>query len=158
MDFRIWACPFLHSSILVRREAMMNYSESTKQAEDWKLENKILLKWRGGNLPERLVHYRIHSQNLTNSYPLEQRREALKVVQGFPEFSRLSQAEFAEFSKLFNYNLSEITQPLQGMKALLKLSLPNGFRKHSRRRFRWLVTHTISRQIRKIAKWDESTN
>lgn len=139
MDKRLWACPFLHSSILVRREAMLPYSSKVKQAEDWELENRILTKWKGANLQEELVKYRIHSENLTNSKTDEQRTEALAVVSSFSEIHALSRPEFEVYAKLFNYKVGEIDQGLLGLVVVLKLARHYGFQRASRRRLLWIL-------------------
>ena len=64
---------------------MHKYDSETKQAEDWEVENKILLRGHGANLDERLVlSYRVHDRNLTNSKNSEQRSEALRHVRQMP--------------------------------------------------------------------------
>lgn len=148
LDMRIWACPFLHSSIVVRREAMPKYNEQTIQAEDWEIENDILTHWLGANLNERLVQYRIRDQNLTNSRPDEQRDEAFKVVRRFPEIAQLTPNEKLIFKQIFDYRISEIKDPLEAIIVLLKVSWPNSFKPQSRTRLRWLLSHSIRRFIR----------
>lgn len=147
MDFRLWACPFLHSSIMVRSELMPLYNSSTKQAEDWELENLILEKSRGHNLALRLVRYRVHERNLTNSRSKEQRNESLKVVSHFPEIKSLSRSDFIIFSKIFSYRLDEIDNDIAAIRLMLKFCLRNGFGGESSKRLRWVISSAIRAKL-----------
>lgn len=149
MDFSIWACPFLHSSILVRKEAMLPYRTGTKQAEDWELEYNILARSRGANLAERLVQYRVHNKNLTNSRSEEQRNEALKVVSLFPEISGLSSRAFKEFKNVFNYRLSDIQSPLRAIFVLSKIWMSRGFQNTSAQRLKWVLSYSLKQLFRR---------
>ena len=150
LDHRLWACPFLHSSIIVRREAMCQYSPGTKQAEDWELESKILSEWKGANLQEDLVSYRVHASNLTNSRAVEQRCAALEVVRDFPEIRNLSAYEFDLYSKIFNYELDRVDCAIAGLIVVAKLGRYSNFERASRIRVAWLMGLAKNRIFRYI--------
>ena len=150
-DSRLWFCPFLHSSILVRREAMHKYDSETKQAEDWEVENKILLRGHGANLDERLVRYRVHDRNLTNSKNSEQRSEALRVVSKCPEIKALSPKDYTAFTCVFTHKIDNIKNPIRAILLLLRILASNGYQIESLKRLKWVLSHALKSAL-KISK------
>ena len=87
--------PFAHPSVAIRREVLIkhniNYSVVHEPAEDYKLWTDILKVSKGANLPEVLLHYRLHeSQTISTKRArvIERSNQVRKeVVQFFFEES-----------------------------------------------------------------------
>lgn len=67
---------FLHSSVIVRMEVLnrhgLRYSEGYRHAEDYELWARLARHTHIGNLPEVLVRYRSHPENVSNTNKPEQ--------------------------------------------------------------------------------------
>ncbi|MDD2767552.1 MAG: glycosyltransferase [Methylococcus sp.] len=67
---------FLHSSIIARMAVLnrhsLRYDESYKHAEDYELWVRLARHTRLGNLPQVLLRYRSHPENVSNSNKREQ--------------------------------------------------------------------------------------
>jgi len=63
--FMIKRCPFIHSSVLIKREALSvigGYNPSLRRVQDYDLWFKILSRFKGANLPLLLVAYRLYPE------------------------------------------------------------------------------------------------
>lgn len=65
----IFLCPFAHSTVMWRREDIMNTQEvyRLESAEDYDLWVRLAKYIRFANIPEVLVNYRIHPEQRSNS-------------------------------------------------------------------------------------------
>jgi glycosyltransferase involved in cell wall biosynthesis len=87
--------PIIHSSAMFRRELFdrngLRYEETYKAVEDYDLWRRFLYFSKAGNLPEPLIHYRIHQYNVTNQNRQIQIQNHIKIS---------SEAISTEFSDL----------------------------------------------------------
>lgn len=64
-------CPFLHPTVLLRRAAFrpgdLVYDATFAPAEDYELWSRALRSLDGANLPEPLVTYRLHGEQMTST-------------------------------------------------------------------------------------------
>lgn len=68
---------FVHPSVMMRTNIVRSlggYSESAPQAEDYALWLRFALEYEVGNLPDRLMQYRVHSGQISQRKMAEQRR------------------------------------------------------------------------------------
>lgn len=60
----LFHCPFAHTSVMLRLEALraggLSYNPAMQEAEDYELWSRLLQHGKGQNLPEPLVQYRVH--------------------------------------------------------------------------------------------------
>jgi glycosyltransferase involved in cell wall biosynthesis len=140
---KLWECPFLHSSVLFRSSLGLRYREDVTQAEDWELFDRILVLGQGANLGNRLVYYRVHPANLTNSKSQEQVKEAFKVVRCFEELRFLNNRDVDLFYCVFSYNLRGINRPLAALTLLIKINIITSFNQYSRKRLRWVISYAV---------------
>jgi hypothetical protein len=72
---------FLQSAVLYHKECFDHFSftENFDILEDYLLWFQILKKYKGWNLPEYLVKYRIHEQGVTKKYDLERIEKEKRV-------------------------------------------------------------------------------
>jgi len=66
-------CGFVHSSVMMRREAFAaagGYRKGLNLAEDYDLWLRIAERGEIGNLPDRLVRYRMHAESATALKPV----------------------------------------------------------------------------------------
>lgn len=78
----LWGCPFLHPSVMMRRDAVLaagGYRDCFVKAEDYDLWFRLQAQGRMENLKEVLVHYRLHGKNSTISHADATRRYAVKA-------------------------------------------------------------------------------
>ena len=68
--FRYFHCPFAHPTVMIRRNLLeefgLRYDPSAKAVEDFDLWNRLLVHTRGANIPENLLHYRLHEASVTS--------------------------------------------------------------------------------------------
>lgn len=62
---------FIQSSVVFRKEAIarFGYTDGFEIGEDYLLYHQISLAYKCANLPEYLIHYRIHPKSITQSQP-----------------------------------------------------------------------------------------
>lgn len=78
----LWGCPFLHPGAMLRRAAVLEaggYRAAFPRAEDYDLWLRLSRRWRLENLPNVLVHYRLHGDNSILLQARETRRCALRA-------------------------------------------------------------------------------
>ncbi len=56
---------FIHSSVIFRKDAVGDLLYRGEPAEDFGMIQTIARKWKVGNLPEILVKYRVHGNNVS---------------------------------------------------------------------------------------------
>lgn len=60
--------PFIHPSVMIRRTMLENvgyYKEFFRHAEDYELWTRLLSKYKGANIPQKLLKYRTHGGQIT---------------------------------------------------------------------------------------------
>lgn len=65
----LFSNPFAHSAVMFQRQAPLDpefpYNSQFEVAEDYKLWTEIALRWEVQNLPEVLMNYRVHSNQIS---------------------------------------------------------------------------------------------
>lgn len=76
-----YGCPFIHPSIMVRTTILqeIKYNANYQHVEDLKLWSDILEKYKGFNLEEKLIGYRINFSSITHIYGDIQAKNANKI-------------------------------------------------------------------------------
>lgn len=62
--------PFIHPTVIFRREAILRLGgyRQYRHIEDYELWTRVLAKYRGANLPEILIKYRVHGESVTSRH------------------------------------------------------------------------------------------
>jgi glycosyltransferase involved in cell wall biosynthesis len=74
--------PFIHPSVMFKKdpfEKVGGYKDFFKHVEDYELWTRIVFKYKTGNLPERLLQYRLHEGQITNKNNLRMRLKGILV-------------------------------------------------------------------------------
>ena len=73
--------PFIHPSIMAKAKILKEnrYKENYKHVEDYELWSRLLNKYKGLNLPEYLIKYRIHNGSIDNNHILNMRFMSIKI-------------------------------------------------------------------------------
>lgn len=81
--FSLFNCPFIHPSIMIRTEVLKEfyYNEDFATAEDYELWTRILKKYKGSNIKEVLLSYRIHGNNISTIENHKQVESVRKIYQ-----------------------------------------------------------------------------
>lgn len=121
--FQRSGCGFVHSSVIMRREAFLaagGYRKGLNVAEDYDLWLRMAERGEIANLSERLVRYRIHNQSATARKPV---RQAVAIVC----VTAASEARRQGLPEPFFRGIPELRKalPLLGMS-------PAAFRRHLR--------------------------
>lgn len=65
----VFHCPFGHPTVMLRKDFLTNnnlrYDENSHYAEDYDLWVRALKHFEGANIPEVLLHYRIHKNSVS---------------------------------------------------------------------------------------------
>jgi hypothetical protein len=75
-------CPFLHPGVMYRKPAVMQagaYQRGLETAQDYDLWVRLSRVGKMANLPDRLVHYRIHAQSVSATKRAQQ-AETMKGI------------------------------------------------------------------------------
>lgn len=81
-SFTLLHSPFIHPSVIFKKdvfEKVSGYQKFFKHIEDYELWTRIVFKYKTGNLPERLLKYRIHDDQITKKNNSEMRLKGLFV-------------------------------------------------------------------------------
>lgn len=66
------ACPFAHPSVMLKKQALLKldevYRSDYKHAEDYDLWSRLVFTGHSKNIPEFLLHYREHDQQVSTVY------------------------------------------------------------------------------------------
>jgi glycosyltransferase involved in cell wall biosynthesis len=131
--FQRSGCGFIHSSVMMRRDAFTaagGYRKGLNVAEDYDLWLRMAERGEIANLPDRLVRYRIHTDSATARKPV---RQAVAVAC----VTAASEARRRGLPEPFFRGIPELRKalPLLGM-------TPAGFRSHLRlSALRLIVSH-----------------
>lgn len=73
--------PFIHPSVIFRKSVLVQVGKyrSFKHNEDYELWTRMLKKGKGHNIPEELIRYRIHSNQITKKANLSMRIVGIRV-------------------------------------------------------------------------------
>lgn len=73
--------PFIHPAVMVRKEAVMRVGgyRGFKHNEDYELWTRILKVGRGHNIPEELILYRVHDNQVTRKANVHMRMVSIVV-------------------------------------------------------------------------------
>jgi len=79
--YNLLHCPFIHPTVIFRRDIIKRLGgyKNFKHAEDYELWTRVLNKNLGHNLPEKLIDYRIHSNQVTKKVNLKMRFSGIVV-------------------------------------------------------------------------------
>jgi glycosyltransferase involved in cell wall biosynthesis len=81
-NFTLLHNPFIHPTVMFQKNVfgqVGGYRKSFKHVEDYELWTRIVFKYRAGNLPERLLQYRLHEKQITKANHLEMRVRGILV-------------------------------------------------------------------------------
>lgn len=89
--------PFIHSTVMIRRETLLaanlTYREEYRHAEDYDLWTRLMKIGPTANLPEVLLDYRVHAQNVTVRHGSGMDAAAIQVVKRLLEELNLDHGE-----------------------------------------------------------------
>jgi glycosyltransferase involved in cell wall biosynthesis len=115
-EIRWWffkGCPFAHPSVIIRKSVLkennLHYREEFKVAEDYDLWWRMAKVTRMSNISEKLLSYRVHLQQESNTNSLIQAEKVRKSKEAFFEYLKIDSSpeniKFAEeiFSDLLAY-------------------------------------------------------
>ena len=74
--------PFIHPSVMIRRDILNkvgNLHKFFRHAEDYELWTRIVYKHKAINLPDQLLRYRIHGNQITNKNNIEMRLRGILI-------------------------------------------------------------------------------
>lgn len=75
-SFALLHNPFIHPSVMFRKDIFLKvggYKRFFKYIEDYELWTRIVFKYKSGNIPERLLRYRVHNEQITKRNNLRMR-------------------------------------------------------------------------------------
>jgi glycosyltransferase involved in cell wall biosynthesis len=76
--------PFRHPTVMLRKSVLdqsgLQYDPADENAEDFGLWSRLLLHTKGANLPEVLLHYRIHPESMSRRNWNAQRQKAADIA------------------------------------------------------------------------------
>ena len=82
--FTLFDCPFAHPTVMMRREWIeqhhLRFDGSYFPTEDFEFWTRALNHMQAANIPEVLLHYRVHGQSLTGSDWSTMDEQALRVI------------------------------------------------------------------------------
>ena len=75
--------PFSHPTVMMRSSIIdrykLRYDPSAEYVEDYEMWGRLLLVTKGENLPEILLYYRVHGENIGRTYGMLQNKLAAQV-------------------------------------------------------------------------------
>lgn len=73
--------PFIHPSVIIRKKAIDKVGpyRGYKHTEDYELWTRLLKVGKGHNIPEELIRYRVHPEQITKQKNLAMRFAGIKV-------------------------------------------------------------------------------
>ncbi len=129
--------PFIHSTVMIRSSVLKNYDLSYDleqlHVEDYDLWMKLLYFSKGKILPDYLVKYRVHSEQISSIYKDLQIQNALSIQKKYflREFSKLKHVDVL-MSIFYSENLDirskclafcDFTQNYESIDSLLKIKV-----------------------------------
>lgn len=80
--YALWHNPFIHPAVMFKKDIFEKnggYRKSFKHIEDYELWTRLVFKYKTGNIPERLIKYRLHDDQITRENNLEMRLKGVWV-------------------------------------------------------------------------------
>lgn len=79
----LYSCPIAHPTIMIRKSIFaannIKYDDNYKHAEDYELWSRTMNTFCFANIPEVLLHYRKHDEQVTNIHSKEQTDKRIKI-------------------------------------------------------------------------------
>lgn len=79
----LFFCPLAHPTLMFRRElverGLFRYDDEFRHAEDYHLWSRLMLQVRVANLPELVLHYRLHKTQVSSGQANHQYEASLRV-------------------------------------------------------------------------------
>jgi glycosyltransferase involved in cell wall biosynthesis len=119
--------PFGHPTVMMRasvlREKKIKYLEKFFLAEDYEIWTRILDVSRGVNIPEVLLHYRIHPQQISSQSPEQENvADQVRILQIQKVMPKLSSKEKEIFLKIIHRKSLTLREATVGHMLLRKFS------------------------------------
>jgi len=93
----LFYCPLAHPALMFRRElvdrGLLRYQDAFKHAEDYHLWSRLLLEVRSANLPDVVLSYRLHAQQVSSDSSKKQYDASLRVRQQMLEEAGIAPSE-----------------------------------------------------------------
>lgn len=128
---------FAHPTMMFRREifdAGIRYNESLLTSQDYELWTRLILQYKGANVPVPLLKYRMHCEQVTynhKSMVSERTRDIMKnyALQVFKNTINMQEAFFHTSVMLLEYtgNIAEVLQSNSWISKLIDINSCNGF-------------------------------
>ena len=100
--------PFIHPSVILRASALREldtpFDERFRYAQDYELWSRLSEQWEIANLPDVLIGYRIHDQQISSHRPEAQDQCLARVVQ--TQLSKVGIKASAEETRFIRHVLS----------------------------------------------------
>jgi glycosyltransferase involved in cell wall biosynthesis len=75
-DFNFFYCSMIHPSVIFRNKNLILYSENRSSAQDYDLWSRMIDKLKFANIPEVLLLYRVHNEQIGSAKKAEQDNNA----------------------------------------------------------------------------------
>lgn len=83
----LWSCPIIHSSLMIRRSILdrydIRYDQAYANSEDYELLRRLLRHTKAYCLPDPLVVYNLHPQQLSSQKNSFQLRNAERILENY---------------------------------------------------------------------------
>ena len=100
--------PFIHSSVMLRSSVIhtnnLTFDLSKTHVEDYDLWIRLLQFTKGKILPEILVKYRVHDQQISKIHLEEQIERSIQLQYGYLKKILFLEIEYDDYRHLFCYN------------------------------------------------------
>lgn len=116
-NMRYFRTCFYHPTVMIRAEIKNEYfyEEKYQYAEDYALWLKLLEYYKGANLKKRLLHYRIHAEQISQQKTENQIAVFLKIFQQF-NFGIVKNQDVGMYARYIAAN--EVTNSVKLLKLL----------------------------------------
>ncbi len=126
--FMLFSCEIAHPSVLFRKELFADgtrYNTNKEPAEDYDLWSRLLFKTKFYNIQEPLLHYRVHSMQVSSSRRQVQQEKSLEaryfIWQNLLKQNLFSYSSFKTiFGNNYSGTLEELFSQLQSLDAIGK--------------------------------------
>jgi len=125
----LWGNAVIHSSMFIRKSTIeknnITYSADHKYSEDYELLRNIIKYARAYNIPEPLLNYRIHKNQITVMNNTTQRMDAFRTSTDYLSDIgvRLLKSQAVAYNKLFNHQYSLDIDSLHELREFFEILL-----------------------------------